>query len=491
MEHAERKRINIFDYQYIRWGYLLLAALKISPLLSPYVGPLFKVVLVYACILLVYDLFQKQLFLRNKWKGILVLFFLCNTITIFINRSDELMENLQNAAYMMIQFFVLAAYDGRKDPQKVQKEISVFNTIFIVCSFIGALGSLVIYFGDLEFSVLSETNMDYVHSFGYIDQRLWGFYSNPNTGAFVSASSIILSLINFNFCNAGQKNIRQLYGINIALQFLLMALYDSRGASVLLVVFLVIFYTFKWKAWLETNKQMRGKGKPFVVGGAFALAICCIVFWGMKGIKIGLTYLDSLSGTQHAYSFEEVVESAQREDVSGGDSSNGRMEIWMAGLEKATHSDFLFGVGNANCEEKALPYQPLWRQRAFIGGSFHNTYVTTLVSSGAIGVLLIAWLYVSFCWTGARRLFAMREFSAQNAWSCALVAYIVAMMIHGAIETTMLYNTGYFGVLFWSYFGYAGYHLEKDGQRVDFPTRVTRKIADRIGRNKDQDNATS
>ncbi|MDD6808030.1 MAG: hypothetical protein PUD72_06265 [Oscillospiraceae bacterium] len=101
-------------------------------------------------------------------------------------------ENIQAIAWMCIQFFLLFAYDKTRENESVLDELKVYFNFFVAYTGLMALIGLVMML--FNWNTYRVVDNMYVIAGGFLWNRLWGCYIDPNYGAVFAIISIIISM---------------------------------------------------------------------------------------------------------------------------------------------------------------------------------------------------------------------------------------------------------------------------------------------------------
>lgn len=147
-------------------------------------------------------------------KGLFLLIAFCGSyaLSALLTRQYGLSENAKALVWMAFQYFILYTYDTTSDGTAEKKEFYIISHFFMAYTFLAVAAGTVMLFAD--YYSYTEVN-GVVVILGFLWNRLWGVYSDPNYGAVFSAITIIMSLY---FYKDAKKPLKALYIINIVLQ---------------------------------------------------------------------------------------------------------------------------------------------------------------------------------------------------------------------------------------------------------------------------------
>lgn len=165
-------------------------------------------------------------------RGIVWLVLFCGSyfLSALLTRQYGLMENIQAVIWMVVQFFIIYTYDNSAPIEQDKKEIKILGWLFLGYTFIMSAAAIVMLITDYNnYRPAGDTAV----ISGFLWNRLWGLYTDPNYGAVFSIISMALSVA---FYKASKKPVRVFFIVNIVFQILYITFSDSRTALVALMV---------------------------------------------------------------------------------------------------------------------------------------------------------------------------------------------------------------------------------------------------------------
>lgn len=460
--------------------FIIVMLISAVPFLHVIISPYIKILLGIGAILIVGDFFVT----RERWKPkdfwLLLLFAGMYLITVILNRAGHFADNFKAWCYMLLIFILLYSYDCKRPLSKVYGEIKIMFRVFLAGVFLCSTICLLTYIFSFNISYMVGESHMYV---GMYDNRLWGLY-NPNTGATLNVIAILMSLGLF-FESRRETAWKIFYTVNIVVQGLCLILTGSRAPIYSAILGVVIFGAvegsrhFGRSMGTERKKRIRQK----VLGGfAAGLAVLLITVGGGSAVKNGLSYVPpmlaktSLYGPTviKNYKIQNGLISAkketnkkkentdkkvdltrkEKEEERKGGLLTGRGDLWQAGFHGFLESP-LFGVGRENVYDRCQGYlqDKVWQGSLYDGG-LHNIFLTILVSSGAVGFLIILVFLVltlkDLLWYGIRE----GGFVKDRLFLCLLLI-LLTFGITEMLEARILYRVGIFYIIFWMIYGYA------------------------------------
>ena len=430
-----------------------------------YISYISYVVVAFGAFILVNRLTHMKDYLNSKiW--LLVAFILSYLLGAINTLRYGIMENIQAVAWMSIQFFAVFAYDIRKDKDFANKEFKVITAFFIAYTMLMAIIGLTLMIAKYEYYTVIDGM--YVIAAGFLFNRLWGCYIDPNYGAIFSLVSILLSMYYFKSSN---KKIKLILILNILVEYLYICYSDSRTgrlAIILSIAALVYLLLIKRDKFEIGDKSIELIGAKKVVVVAFVALLCAGVVWsGTKVVKlttseIKVAIAKSTAIEQGATEEQaEVIADYDRigrydEEINGGDVSNNRFEIWKSGID-IFKANPITGISFRNIMEYARTEMPTGFIATSGFESMHNFLVDILVSQGIIGIailLVFVVLILKPTLLAAPKL-GLADYNQFVFMFASLVAIFVSMLTY---SEAFYMNTGG-AFLFWYFLGYISNYM--------------------------------
>lgn len=459
----------VFKILYLMLCFLNFNSLTANHTLLNYCS--FTVTAVGACYF-IYRLFHLNAYKKTKGILILCLFLLSYVISSLVTVKYGITSNLKAIIWLGMQFFLLYAYDNNKTVDEIKSEGIIIGWFIIGYTFVFSLlsvGCLALMYHDFEV-VNGTTTIT-----GFLWNRLWGFYSDPNYGAIVSIISVLLSF--FYIFKYKKTGITILLIINIIAEMAYVAFSDSRTAQVSMLV------TCVWVAVIFSQKMNFIKAlKPvlkFVAIGCIALTVVVASFASIKGIKtIGNMYLSSVVNPDSALFYWFDAEKRENytpkndstEDIKdqgfvvgrpiedlgsdGGDISNRRFAIWQSAVE-VFKTKVLTGVSFRNIVPYALENVPetyIVNNNMTNFASMHNLFVDVLISQGLLGIGLFIIFIVLVLITVFKKLFKLNK--QDYIFFVSILSLIVPIFVSSLFYSEILYINTFGSVIFWISLGY-------------------------------------
>ena len=151
--------------------------------------------------------------------------------------------------------------------------------------------------------------------------------------------------------------------------------------------------------------------------------------------------------------FSKRVEEFEDDDF--GSVSNGRLDLWKAGMQ-VWKKEPVFGVGIGSIYENGKGYLSKKGALSLKGGILHNIILTTLVGTGIVGILALAAFLVILAVRCIKVLFC-----SDNKFLLILCAEIAGIMLLNMVENNILFWNCEQAVVFWYICSYFLYYTDK------------------------------
>ncbi len=466
----------------------------IFPPLKPVMDGLVKIVLLWGGIQLLADLLTKKTFLRARNVGWLLLFLFMEAVTIALNYSTGLKDNLSLLCYTAVGMLVLYPNGEEQSREQLLREMRLIGWVYILLSAAASLVSLLTLWLGIS-ATMEYGNVTYY--IGVYAGRLWGVYSNPNfPGALLAAA---LALLQIPVCRAASRNPRTLpaqyaaLAVCFFLNFWYLALAQSRGSLAALLVFVAVFLFFVFRktifARLRRFTLSCAASAVAAVGSAALTALAAAVLLqagnGLEqlGRETAVGNSASLAAARPAVVSLNPAPSVKNpflcagslgreEELDASDTMTGRPILWKIGWERFLKKP-VFGYGNVGATE-GVEYH--WSSVKH----YHNVLIHSLVATGLAGTLPLIVFAASTLILLLRQTWRSRKKSLEETGvHCALLALLALYLVHNMIEMFLIYAVSLPHFLFWIYLGYM-ISLLPGEERLPKIDRWLRRLADRL-----------
>lgn len=464
-----KKIFSVKTYEKLRLAYMILflfavltrvlmpIALNESQLVN---SAVFGFVAFFGLLVLAVDFFGERIMFTVKYKELLSLFLATVVASSIINVKYGFLGNIRNFVWLLISFFLLYAINLKREKKDVLKEIGILSNILIAVWFCAVVYSLYMFIFQIGFYVYI-----YPDSFarqGFIENRLFGIFEDPNFAAMVSIITIVFSIWNIKALKNKILNI--FYITNIVLQFCYVVLSGSRTAQLAasIGVFVFSFFAFRYKFFDIKNKAFKH----------LAIVISSILLSGFAFFAVNLSS-ELLSYVPPMFSFcsakgEESTQHkikpamTKREDIQDtSDVSSCRFKIWKAAFELFKSKPIL-GTSPRNMRQYAKTEFP----NNFIGMrgyAVHNVYLDILTSTGILGALAIVLFFVKYLVYIFKYLFSKNAVNKSNYLYVTFFLTIIAMIAVSAAFLSEIFFVNTVSVLFfWLSMGKCVYFIENE-----------------------------
>lgn len=361
----------LFSHQAYRIVLLIMVTLRSSHLLSVYVGPLVKFTLVWSAAILLKDLFTQRLLFTNRWRGLLYIFLILYGITSLYHYQENLARNIAMLCYMATNLMLFYAYDLSKPRESVKREIWNLSHTFMILTFCGNLLTMAAFVLNVHLPfTYTSGGVEETSWLGFYSGRMWGFFSNPNTGGDIAIINLMLMTVCLVMMGkAMPKGWKRFYAVNLVVQSIVFFLSNSRTAWMCIIFFIL---ALPFLALLfQLPEKMKEQPVKKVLKRTAALALVAVfAFTGIDGFAksvlpnliVPTTYfterLLELSGVdtedaEKTAAMAGIPTDLERDDY--GSFLGGRYYLWKAGVG-ITVNHPLLGVSAENIEAYANEY---------------------------------------------------------------------------------------------------------------------------------------
>jgi len=365
---------KLVDIKFFKLIFLISCIFYCIPFTNDFFSKAFKIFIFWGIILFLYNFFFNKKYTLKKQDYLLFGFLAIALIGCFINYKSNLILNIISVVYLFIQIILMLSYNKYKNIDEKIKEYKIFSYILIVFTFICSVFSILIFLLNVKYSYTDGFQQII---YGVFEGRLWGFYSNPNTLGQISIisiwTSILLLIINKNYNKKTNKFLNGFICLNILCEFICLILSNSRSAVIGFSLSIAIFSLFMiaynnmrkdqnifvsiFKNKINTFVKMLAIG-IFIGLSAFILKNSMAFFADeFKDVSI-INNVDNIDNDHEDDSEEKDKESGKVKvdrEFATSDVSNGRFEIWNAGI-KVFRLYPIFGVGSKNVNEISNKY---------------------------------------------------------------------------------------------------------------------------------------
>jgi O-antigen ligase len=384
-------------------------------------------------------------FLKNYFEDfklinkILLFFWLASFVSCVVNSSFGISANIRDLIWRIISFFFVFSL-GILNNKKIIENI---KNILVISCFVFAIISIFTFLFQINYifyinNFVAETNRTDPIRFGFVENRLFGIYSNPNVGSTVCFMAILFAL---GAMVKSQK--KKFYISSIILNFIYIALSGSRVTILaMLIITCVIFF-----AYIKIYNKFNILMNLFL-----SIFACALIYFGAQAVKLIFSYVPGLISKIINISENYSKIDMNRIDIqAGGDISNLRFSIWKSGLE-IFKTTWLFGTSPRNIVLYAKKILP----ESFIAKSqytaMHNTYIGVFVYTGVLGAVFFYIFIVNLL----NKMFKILKKFIKNIYSVSfdnqvIIFSILSILIFAMFEPEIILSNTICSLIFWSF----------------------------------------
>lgn len=508
---------KIVDIDFFKLVYMISCFFYCIPFTNAIFSKIFKLFILWGGIVFIYNYFGNKKYTLKKVDYLLFIFLIVAFISCFFNYQYNLINNIISVCYLFIQMILMLSYIQDDNLEKKLNKINKLSYIIVILTFISAILSILIYLLNVKFSY---TTPSLQAIFGMFEGRLWGFYGNPNTvGHFAIISiwnSVILIFLN-NYNKLKKKNYFLYF--NIVIEFACLVLVNSRssllGILASILVFSLFFVGYEnrgknesiWKSIMHNKINTTFKVILSLLCFAFlvvfikySLTISSYIFR-----NIDLNFLSDneisengnldnsqdnnevidnnqspdnsqnnsevidntpnpdnsqnnneiIDNSQNSYDVEDNIVTIER-DYGDSDISNGRFEIWNAGLKVfIKHPIFGVGVKNVNLFTNEYLSEETINETPNLSADLHNIFLQVLVSHGIIAFIIFVMYLVIVIIKYIVILFKTDNFNSDNTIIYKInivnLSILISLLVINLFDSHILYFCSvFFTFAFWN-----------------------------------------
>lgn len=438
-----------FYFIYIFMFCLLIRQIGAFVLVPVFLDSLiFSVLGIFGFLLVIWGISGRNINFNLK-KNYLLFFIFDVFISSIINFKYGIFKNLKDIIWLFITFFVIYSFPIIKNESeenitkkfyKIQNLIIYIWGILAFCSIITAL---------MQISYISYIRDNWWLRIGIVENRLFGIFNNTNSASIISFISLVFSVyqvkfIKFknNFCAKKYINLS-----NIIIQFMYIALSESRGTYMILTFasFLVsLFLTYnKLETKINKNKKLKNIFFSIILSIIFALFILILIFLIIKLFA----FLSNFYSIIFNKNTQNLIVSKRVDFVNNSDVSNLRFRLWLDSWE-IFKNNWLFGVTAGNLVNYAKINFPesLIATRNY--SRVHNTWIGFLLFNGIFGGLFLFTFFIK------KIINIFKYYLKNNIYKISkifnlYILIILCICLYGTVESEILFVNSTVSTIFW------------------------------------------
>ena len=458
---------TLLDTSLFRRSYIIcLFCGNISFVLIPaYVVLIF--LFLWGLFLLVYNEVKHHTVLKTRYGAWLLGFVVTSLVTVTIHLADSVLYNVYNlimVLHVAMCFFIFYSVHTEKHLNFRRELYSVCKFIVYTTTVLGIAG-LVFLMAEISFEVLWQ-------KFIVFDNRFDGMFINPNQTGFIAVVGIFCShmLLKKDFIAiSGRERVSRIWiGSCVAVNAISLLLCDSNGAMVLMIGYAVFFVIYKMFGSESrfTLRQIVTKSAACLLAGVVIIAslffVRNITQAGFVQIMKSANPVVISNGITEMIVEEEAIVTFEHENKN---LDSGRFKLWEQAAKMFLKHPIL-GIGKGNIYEygnrmfeDGIRFSKSYGILAPILTDFHNGYITILICSGVVGLVL-------FCIFGLRffkhiTMHVFRDDSLKESVLPCMYSFLCAYAIYSFIEVGLLFNVNFMVLFFWLILGYTSCFLVK------------------------------
>ena len=446
----------------VRLGYILIcviyfAAFTFVPFRvfygSTWADLIYMVIPVAGMVLLLADLVIRRNLFSLQRVLLLILFFCAYLASIVVNRQYDFMGNLKLMIWMGIQVFLLCAPDDEVPLATHLRHLCIIGDTFIAIWLVGALisfGQYCIQYGGYVENI-ADGKLRYSRQ-GFIENRLFGVFTDPNYAAVCSLVAIGLAAL-ILYVRKNGRLLKTYYIVSIVFQVFYLVLSGSRTAllgGIIALAFTAALYVWGYCAKKKTAVRVMAALLAAVLSAG-------VIYGGDKVLQDGLAYVPAAIASTHLVDDLEIPEEPvdlNREDVVDTTNiSNNRFKIWdnyfralrrspIVGMSPRKPLDFV---------KRNFPRMYVVQKQYLV----HNGYLAVLVGTGILGAIPIMLWFLLAAIELVRYLFKHRTDHDEHYWpTVILTAMCISLLVSAFFMMEIFFSMDIDTFLFWPLFGY-------------------------------------
>ena len=403
------------------------------------------VLIIWGVILIIQNIINNTRKINRVTLVAIIIFLTVYTVTIVINRENNLIANIKTLIWQSIMMLVLFVIEEYKSKADIINDVLKICRIVVKVSFIFSIVSILLFLLNIKYI---DTRVDGVNIYqGYHYARLWGIYVDPNQASVVAQVSIMTSIILLIY---RKEKKYKLVIFNIIVQYIYIVLAASRGGEIsfIIVLFLIGYLFIDYKFIL--NK---------ITLSIISLVVALLIILSASPTRALLVIIPEVStkvrneiSENTKFNITNANENiiVDRRDL---DSSNGRITLWKDGLRLIRFSPII-GFGDRNIPIKAAEYTP---GSTLENKTVHNGFIHLVMSGGVIALISMGILVFSAVKKSIRILLRSRM-KNKDFYIINSTSVIIGILLCTSIFLTeIFYKNSFSSTAFWIFLGFNMY----------------------------------
>lgn len=325
----------------------------------------------------------------KKYDIFLILFILVMLVSSIINIKYGIFGNIKLLMWQVIFFFLVFQFSkdyGYNRWFKIVERVLVFSWFVII---IISLSMFITKYG-IKIPIQYKY---YPVRIGWLGNRLFGIFTDPNFGAVTSIIVIFIGVKDI-IQNNSSLAFKVFTYLNIVLQFLFIVLSGSRTAEITLITLVFFYFLFltSQSKRIMNIANLKRYSISLCVGILMAIACLGIVFITEKVVVYLPAAYSNIKNDTSNKPAKDMKENDRKEislarpDTESGDVSNRRFELWSSTIEIAKKSPLVGGSPAYYIQfaHDKVPYTLMGQDNL----TAHNLVFLVLAATGGLGVLI-------------------------------------------------------------------------------------------------------
>lgn len=413
---------------------------------------LFSIISLLGIVVLVKNSIE-WIYRKRKYDIFLIIFIVAALISSIYFGSGIIIGNIKIIFWQVLLIFVI--YENGK----FGKYFSIVEKILVYVWFGLIFISLTLFFTKVSITI-PLSKLYYGIRFGFVENRLFGVFVDPNYAATIS---VIVVLISLSFIRKTASLIQRIFLIvNIILQIFYIALSGSRTALVEIVICLFVGVFFLT---VQKNKRIITIVKGIALSAISVVVIVSIINMtqnlslkianAYNTPKIIQNYVDGVNSKRINKNDKIVIEDKKHVDLNrkdvenNSDISNNRFNLWKSAFEIFKEAPILGTSprGLIPFAQKNMPDTLIGKN----GQSPHNFFFYSLAAVGLLGTIPLILFLISNIIRTIINLWNSNDLYNSDFLFTVLVT--LALLISGSLLPDLVFFNKLGSFLFWMYLG--------------------------------------
>ncbi len=397
-------------------------------------------------------------------------FLFCSLFTMLVNFSVTIFISVLMFAHVLICFFIFYGMHTEADFNFKEELYFIARCIVYITTILNIIGIICL--------MCNFTFVWHWIKFTIYENRFTGVYFNPNILGFCACVSIFCChmLTKPDFVAAvSQKRVSRIWLASCAASNLFsLLLCDSNASMVLILAYTITYMVYEFFASKEglSAKTITLKIVSLVLVGTF------FVFASLMFREICQQGFASVTST--TYSFleslgkeEEITEQTQsavpqqtapKKEIVTFEHENpnidsGRFKLYRESIDLFKISP-VFGISHGNIVFYSQEYANGVLSYTYHNNDLHNGFLTILVSTGVLGMMIFGVFGFRFAKHAAQHLFARTKPFRNDVYPC-MFSFLCAYLFYALFEKALLYDISFMVMWFWLIMGYTSCYIAK------------------------------